>query len=252
VRRKHYKIQEVIKRRQIILVQVVKEERGNKGAALTTYLSLAGTLLRADAQHPARRRHFAQDHQRRRPQAPEKRRPGLELPEGMGLIIRTAGENRTKLEIRRDYDYLLRLWDTIREKTLSSNAPACVYEEGDLIKRVIRDLYNKDVQDVVVEGEQGFRNAKDFMRMLMPSHAKHVHHYKDTVPLYQRMHIESQLDSMFSPIVTLKSGGYIVINQTEALVSIDVNSGPRHPRTLHRGNRPQDQSGSGQRNRPPA
>ncbi len=150
---------------------------------------------------------------------------GLDLPEGMGLIIRTAGENRTKLEIRRDYDYLLRLWDTIRERTLSSNAPACVYEEGDLIKRVIRDLYTKDVQDVVVEGEQGFRNAKDFMRMLMPTHAKHVHQYKDTVPLYQRMHIEAQLDSMFSPTVTLKSGGYIVINQTEALVSIDVNSG---------------------------
>ena len=143
----------------------------------------------------------------------------------MGLIIRTAGENRTRLEIRRDYDYLLRLWDTIREKTLSSNAPACVYEEGDLIKRVIRDLYTKDIQDVVVEGEQGFRNAKDFMRMLMPSHAKYVHHYKDTVPLFQRMHIEAQLDSMFSPTVTLKSGGYIVINQTEALVSIDVNSG---------------------------
>jgi ribonuclease E len=150
---------------------------------------------------------------------------GLDLPEGMGLIIRTAGENRTKLEIRRDYDYLLRLWDTIRERTLGSNAPACVYEEGDLIKRVIRDLYNKDVQDVVVEGEQGFRGAKDFMRMLMPSHAKYVHQYKDTVPLFQRMHIESQLDSMFSPTVTLKSGGYIVINQTEALVSIDVNSG---------------------------
>jgi ribonuclease E len=150
---------------------------------------------------------------------------GLELPEGMGLIIRTAGENRTKLEIRRDYEYLMRMWDTIRETTLNSNAPACVYEEGDLIKRAIRDLYNKDVQDVVVEGEQGFRNAKDFMRMLMPAHARNVHHYRDSVPLFQRMHIESQLDSMFSPTVTLRSGGYIVINQTEALVSIDVNSG---------------------------
>ena len=225
VRRKHYKIQEVIKRRQIILVQVVKEERGNKGAALTTYMSLAGRYCVLMPNTPrgggiSRKITNAADRKRLKSAA-----QGLELPEGMGLIIRTAGENRTKLEIRRDYDYLLRLWDTIREKTLSSNAPACVYEEGDLIKRVIRDLYNKDVQDVVVEGEQGFRNAKDFMRMLMPSHAKHVHHYKDTVPLYQRMHIESQLDSMFSPIVTLKSGGYIVINQTEALVSIDVNSG---------------------------
>jgi ribonuclease E len=225
VRRKHYKIQEVIKRRQIILVQVVKEERGNKGAALTTYLSLAGRYCVLMPNTPrgggiSRKITNAADRKRLKSAA-----QGLDLPEGMGLIIRTAGENRTKLEIRRDYDYLLRLWDTIREKTLSSNAPACVYEEGDLVKRVIRDLYTKDVQDIVVEGEQGFRNAKDFMRMLMPSHAKHVHHYKDSVPLFQRMHIESQLDSMFSPTVTLKSGGYIVINQTEALVSIDVNSG---------------------------
>src|SRR6185437_161267 len=225
VRKKHYKIQEVIKRRQIILVQVVKEERGNKGAALTTYLSLAGRYCVLMPNTPrgggiSRKITNAADRKRLKSAA-----QGLDLPEGMGLIIRTAGENRTKLEIRRDYDYLLRLWDTIREKTLSSNAPACVYEEGDLIKRVIRDLYNKDVQDVVVEGEQGFRNAKDFMRMLMPSHAKYVHQYKDGVPVFQRMHIESQLDSMFSPTVTLKSGGYIVINQTEALVSIDVNSG---------------------------
>ena len=225
VRKKHYKIQEVIKRRQIILVQVVKEERGNKGAALTTYLSLAGRYCVLMPNTPrgggiSRKITNAADRKRLKSAA-----QGLELPEGMGLIIRTAGENRTKLEIRRDYDYLLRLWDTIREKTLSSNAPACVYEEGDLIKRVIRDLFTKDVQDVVVEGETGFRNAKDFMRMLMPTHAKFVHHYKDTVPLFQRMHIEAQLDSMFSPTVTLKSGGYIVINQTEALVSIDVNSG---------------------------
>ncbi|HEY4075616.1 MAG TPA: ribonuclease E/G [Rhizomicrobium sp.] len=225
VRKKHYKIQEVIKRRQIILVQVVKEERGNKGAALTTYLSLAGRYCVLMPNTPrgggiSRKITNAADRKRLKSAA-----QGLDLPEGMGLIIRTAGENRTKLEIRRDYDYLLRLWDTIRERTLSSNAPACVYEEGDLIKRVIRDLYTKDVQDVVVEGEQGFRNAKDFMRMLMPTHAKHVHQYKDTVPLFQRMHIETQLDSMFSPTVTLKSGGYIVINQTEALVSIDVNSG---------------------------
>ncbi len=225
VRKKHYKIQEVIKRRQIILVQVVKEERGNKGAALTTYLSLAGRYCVLMPNTPrgggiSRKITNAADRKRLKSAA-----QGLELPEGMGLIIRTAGENRTKIEIRRDYDYLLRLWDTIREKTLSSNAPACVYEEGDLVKRVIRDLYNKDVQDVVVEGDHGFRNAKDFMRMLMPTHAKYVHQYKDSVPLFQRMHIESQLDSMFSPTVTLKSGGYIVINQTEALVSIDVNSG---------------------------
>ena len=225
VRKKHYKIQEVIKRRQIILVQVVKEERGNKGAALTTYLSLAGRYCVLMPNTPrgggiSRKITNAADRKRLKQAA-----QGLELPEGMGLIIRTAGENRTKLEIRRDYDYLLRLWDTIRERTLSSNAPACVYEEGDLIKRVIRDLYNKDVQDVVVEGEAGYRMAKDFMRMLMPTHAKFVHQYKDSVPLFQRMHIEAQLDSMFSPTVTLKSGGYIVINQTEALVSIDVNSG---------------------------
>ncbi len=225
VRRKHYKIQEVIKRRQIILVQVVKEERGNKGAALTTYLSLAGRYCVLMPNTPrgggiSRKITNAADRKRLKSAA-----QGLELPDGMGLIIRTAGENRSKLEIRRDYEYLIRLWDTIREKTLASNAPARVYEEGDLIKRAIRDLYNTNVQDVVVEGDEGYRNAKDFMRMLMPSHARHVHQYKDTVPLFQRMHIESQLDSMFSPTVTLRSGGYLVINQTEALVSIDVNSG---------------------------
>ncbi|HWF63042.1 MAG TPA: Rne/Rng family ribonuclease, partial [Rhizomicrobium sp.] len=225
MRRRHYKIQEVIKRRQIILVQVVKEERGNKGAALTTYLSLAGRYCVLMPNTPrgggiSRKITNAADRKRLKSAA-----QGLELPEGMGLIIRTAGENRTKMEIRRDYEYLMRLWDTIREKTLSSNAPACVYEEGDLIKRVIRDLYTKDVKDLVVEGEAGFRNAKDFMRMLMPTQARNVHQYKDTVPLFQRMHIEQQLDAMFSPTVTLRSGGYIVINQTEALVSIDVNSG---------------------------
>jgi ribonuclease E len=160
-----------------------------------------------------------------RPQASQIGAQALELPEGMGLIIRTAGENRTKVEIKRDYEYLLRMWDTIRELTLKSNAPACVYEEGDLIKRAIRDLYNKDVAEIIVEGDDGYRNAKDFMRMLMPSHAKNVKPYKEPVPLFQRHHIEAQLDAMFSPTVTLKSGGYIVINQTEALVSIDVNSG---------------------------
>jgi ribonuclease E len=225
MRRRHYKIQEVIKRRQIILVQVVKEERGNKGAALTTYLSLAGRYCVLMPNTPrgggiSRKITNAADRKRLKSAA-----QGLELPEGMGLIIRTAGENRTKLEIRRDYEYLIRLWDTIRERTLNSNAPACVYEEGDLIKRAIRDLYNKDVKDLVVEGDAGFRNAKDFMRMLMPAQARNVHQYKDTVPLFQRLHIEQQLDAMFSSTVTLRSGGYIVINQTEALVAIDVNSG---------------------------
>ncbi len=225
MKRRHYKIQEVIKRRQVILVQVVKEERGNKGAALTTYLSLAGRYCVLMPNTPrgggiSRKITNATDRKRLKSAA-----QALELPEGMGLIIRTAGENRTKVEIKRDYEYLLRLWDTIRELTLKSNAPACVYEEGDLIKRAIRDLYNKDVTEVVVEGEDGYRNAKDFMRMLMPSHAKNVKSFKEPVPLFQRHHIEAQLDAMFSPTVTLKSGGYIVINQTEALVSIDVNSG---------------------------
>jgi len=225
MRRRHYKIQEVIKRRQIILVQVVKEERGNKGAALTTYLSLAGRYCVLMPNTPrgggiSRKITNANDRKRLKSAA-----QALELPEGMGLIIRTAGENRTKVEIKRDYEYLLRLWDTIRELTLKSNAPACVYEEGDLIKRAIRDLYNKDVTEVVVEGDAGYHNAKDFMRMLMPSHAKNVKPFKEAVPLFQRHHIEAQLDAMFSSSVTLKSGGYIVIDQTEALVSIDVNSG---------------------------
>ena len=224
-RRRHYKIQEVIKRRQVILVQVVKEERGNKGAALTTYLSLAGRYCVLMPNTPrgggiSRKITSATDRNRLKSAA-----QSLELPEGMGVIIRTAGENRTKAEIKRDYEYLLRMWDTIRELTLKSNAPACVYEEGDLVKRAIRDLYNKDISEILVEGEDGYRNAKDFMRMLMPSHAKNVKLYKDTVPLFQRYQIEAQLDAMFTPTVTLRSGGYIVINQTEALVSIDVNSG---------------------------
>jgi ribonuclease E len=225
MRKRHYKIQEVIKRRQVMLVQVVKEERGNKGAALTTYLSLAGRYCVLMPNTPrgggiSRKITSATDRTRLKSAA-----AALELPEGMGLIIRTAGENRTKVEIKRDYEYLLRMWDTIRELTLKSNAPACVYEEGDLIKRAIRDLYNKDVSEIAVEGDDGYRNAKEFMRMLMPSHAKNVKPYKDTIPLFQRHHIEAQLDAMFSPTVTLRSGGYIVINQTEALVSIDVNSG---------------------------
>ncbi|MGH6888710.1 MAG: Rne/Rng family ribonuclease [Rhizomicrobium sp.] len=224
-RRRHYKIQEVIKRRQIILVQVVKEERGNKGAAMTTYLSLAGRYCVLMPNTPrgggiSRKITSAADRDRLKSAA-----QSLELPEGMGLIIRTAGENRSKAEIKRDYEYLLRMWDTIRELTLRSNAPACVYEEGDLVKRAIRDLYNKDVSEILVEGEDGYRNAKDFMRMLMPSHAKNVRLYKEPVPLFQRYQVESQLDAMFMPTVTLRSGGYIVINQTEALVAIDVNSG---------------------------
>src|SRR5579885_2423203 len=224
-RRRHYKIQEVIKRRQILLVQVVKEERGNKGAALTTFLSLPGrycVLMPNTPRGGGISRKITNQNDRKRLKSAVQ---SLELPEGMGLIIRTAGESRTKTEIKRDYEYLLRLWDSIRELTLKSNAPACVYEEGDLIKRSIRDLYNKDIIEVVVEGDEGYRNAKEFMRMIMPSHAKNVKPYKEPLPLFQRHHIEAQLDAMFSPIVHLKSGGYIVINQTEALVSIDVNSG---------------------------
>ncbi|MGQ0741729.1 MAG: Rne/Rng family ribonuclease [Alphaproteobacteria bacterium] len=224
-RLRRYKIQEVIKRRQIMLVQVVKEERGTKGAALTTYLSLAGRYCVLMPNTPrgggiSRKITSATDRKRLKTAA-----QSLELPEGMGLIIRTAGANRTKLEIKRDFEYLLRLWDTVRELTLKSNAPALVYEEGNLIKRAIRDLYNKEIGEVVVEGEAGYRDAKDFMRMIMPSHAKNVKLYKEPLPLFQRFHVETQLDAMFSPTVTLKSGGYVVINQTEALVSIDVNSG---------------------------
>ncbi len=224
-RRRQYKIQEVIKRRQIMLVQVVKEERGNKGASLTTFLSLAGRYCVLMPNTPrgggiSRKITNAADRKRLKSAA-----QSLELPEGMGLIIRTAGANRTKLEIKRDYEYLLRLWDTVRELTLKSNAPALVYEEGSLIKRAIRDLYSKDISEIIVDGDAGYRDAKDFMRMLMPSHAKNVKPYKEALPLFQSFHVEAQLDAMFSPIVNLKSGGYIVINQTEALVSIDVNSG---------------------------
>jgi ribonuclease E len=220
-----YKIQEVIRRRQIILVQVVKEERGNKGAALTTYLSLAGrytVLMPNTARGGGISRKITQptDRKRLREIAGE-----LEVPEGMGLIIRTAGAQRTKTEIKRDYDYLLRLWENVRDLTLKSTAPALVYEEGSLIKRSIRDLYNKDIDEVLVAGDDAYREAKDFMRMLMPSHAKNVKPYKEPEPIFIRYQVERQLAAMFSPQVVLKSGGYIVINQTEALVSIDVNSG---------------------------
>jgi ribonuclease E len=220
-----YKIQEVIRRRQIILVQVVKEERGTKGAALTTYLSLAGryTVLMPNTARGggiSRKITNPTDRKRLREIAGE-----LEVPEGMGLIIRTAGAQRTKTEIKRDYDYLLRLWENVRDLTLKSTAPALVYEEGSLIKRSIRDLYNKDIDEVLVAGDDAYREAKDFMRMLMPSHAKNVKPYKEPEPVFIRYQVERQLAAMFSPQVVLKSGGYIVINQTEALVSIDVNSG---------------------------
>ncbi|MGH6737293.1 MAG: ribonuclease E/G, partial [Methyloceanibacter sp.] len=220
-----YKIQEVIRRRQIILVQVVKEERGNKGAALTTYLSLAGrytVLMPNTARGGGISRKITQptDRKRLREIAGE-----LEVPDGMGLIIRTAGAQRTKTEVKRDYDYLLRLWENVRDLTLKSTAPALVYEEGSLIKRSIRDLYNKDIDEVLVAGDDAYREAKDFMRMLMPSHAKNVKPYKEPEPVFIRYQVERQLAAMFSPQVVLKSGGYIVINQTEALVSVDVNSG---------------------------
>ena len=220
-----YKIQEVIKRRQIILVQVVKEERGNKGAALTTYLSLAGrycVLMPNTARGGGISRKITQAADRKKLKSIAE---SLEVPEGMGLIVRTAGAKRTKAEIKRDYEYLLRMWESVRELTLRSSAPTLVYEEGSLIKRSIRDLYDKDIDTIQIEGDEGYKEAKNFMRMLMPSHAKNVQPYKDRQPLFQRYQVEQQLDSMLNPVVTLKSGGYIVINPTEALVSIDVNSG---------------------------
>ena len=222
---RNYKIQEVVKRRQIMLVQVVKEERGNKGAALTTFLSLAGrycVLMPNTARGGGISRKITVAADRKKLKAIAE---SLDVPEGMGLIVRTAGAKRTKAEIKRDYEYLLRMWESVRELTLRSTAPALVYEEGSLIKRSIRDLYDKEIDTVFVEGEEGYKEAKGFMRMLMPSHAKNVQLYKDKQPLFQKFQVEQQLDSMFNPTVTLKSGGYIVINPTEALVSIDVNSG---------------------------
>ncbi|WP_439573785.1 Rne/Rng family ribonuclease [Phreatobacter sp.] len=223
--RKQYKIQEVIKRRQVMLVQVVKEERGNKGAALTTYLSLAGrysVLMPNTARGGGISRKITNATDRKRLKAIA---GDLEVPEGMGVILRTAGANRTKTEVKRDFEYLLRMWETVRETTLKSNAPTLVYEEGSLIKRSIRDLYNKDIDEVLVAGDEGYKEAKDFMRMLMPSHAKNVKPYREPQPLFARSGVEAQLDAMFSNTVQLKSGGYIVINPTEALVAIDVNSG---------------------------
>ncbi|WP_299551310.1 ribonuclease E/G [uncultured Tateyamaria sp.] len=224
-RPRRYKIQEVIKVRQILLVQVVKEERGNKGAALTTYLSLAGrycVLMPNTARGGGISRKItnAADRKKLKEIANE-----IEVPQGAGLIVRTAGAKRTKAEIKRDYEYLQRLWEQIRELTLKSIAPAKIYEEGDLIKRSIRDLYNREIDEVFVEGERGYRIAKDFMKMIMPSHAKNVKQYQDSLPLFARYQVETYLGGMFNPTVQLKSGGYIVIGVTEALVAIDVNSG---------------------------
>ncbi len=223
--KRKYNIQEVIKRRQVLLVQVVKEERGNKGAALTTYLSLAGRycVLMPNSTHSggiSRKISSATDRKRLKKMISD-----MQVPEEMGLIVRTAGMKRTKAEVKRDYEYLLRLWNGIRELTLQSVAPALVYEEGNLIKRTIRDLYTRDVDEILVEGDEGYRAAKDFMKLLMPSHAKKVQHYKDRIPLFHRYQVENHLEAMYQPVVQLRSGGYIVINPTEALISIDVNSG---------------------------
>ena len=224
-RQRRYKIQEVIKVRQILLVQVVKEERGNKGAALTTYLSLAGrycVLMPNTARGGGISRKITNAADRKKLKEIS---ASIIVPEGAGLIIRTAGANRTKTEIKRDYEYLLRQWEQVRDLTLSSIAPCLIYEEGSLIKRVIRDLYSRDIEEVLVDGERGYREAKDYMKMLMPSHAKNVKHYADPLPLFSRFQVESYLAAMFNPVVQLKSGGYIVIDVTEALVAIDVNSG---------------------------
>ncbi len=223
--RRNYKIQEVIKRRQILLVQVVKEERGNKGAALTTYISLPGrycVLMPNTARGGGISRKISNTSDRRKLKSMLNE---LDIPKGVAVIVRTAGSKRTKAEIKRDYDYLMRLWDQVRETTLESIAPCVVYEEGNLIKRAIRDLYTKEIEDVIVEGNDGYRTAKDFMKLLIPSHAKRVQPYKEDTPLFHKYQVETQLDAMHDPVAPLKSGGYLVINQTEALVAIDVNSG---------------------------
>ena len=226
VRKRRYKIQEVIARRQIMLIQVVKEERGNKGAALTTFLSLAGRYCVLMPNTPrgggvSRKIISALDRKRLKGVV-----EGLSVPEGMAVIVRTAGSQRTKTEIKRDYEYLVRLWDQIREATLVSTAPYLVHEEGDIIKRSIRDLYTRDIDEILVEGESGYRLAKDFMKTLMPSHARRVQTFSSGgIPLFSRFQIENQLDSLYEPVVQLKSGGYLVLNQTEALVAVDVNSG---------------------------
>ncbi|MDP9421720.1 MAG: Rne/Rng family ribonuclease [Pseudomonadota bacterium] len=223
--RRRYKIQDVIQRRQVLLVQVVKEERGNKGAALTTYLSLAGRycVLMPNTSHGggiSRKISNGADRKRLKSIISD-----LKLPSTMGLIVRTAGLQRTKTEIKRDFDYLARLWDEIREKTLASSAPALIYRDSDLIKRAIRDLYHREIDEVVVEGEEGYKAARGFMKLLMPSHVRRVASYSDPTPIFQRYGVEDQLTAMYQPVVQLKSGGYLVINPTEALVSIDINSG---------------------------
>ncbi|MFW5654684.1 MAG: Rne/Rng family ribonuclease, partial [Roseicyclus sp.] len=224
-RPRKYKIQEVVKVRQIMLVQVVKEERGNKGAALTTYLSIAGrycVLMPNTARGGGISRKITNAADRKKL---KEIATALDVPQGAGLIVRTAGAKRTKAEIKRDYEYLQRQWEQVRSLTLQSIAPALIYQEGDLIHRTIRDLYNRDIDEVLVEGDEGYRRAKDFMKMIMPSHAKNVKHYTEAMPLFARFQVESYLSSMFNPTVQLKSGGYIVIGVTEALVAIDVNSG---------------------------
>ena len=223
--RRRYKIQDVIQRRQVLLVQVVKEERGNKGAALTTYLSLAGRycVLMPNTSHGggiSRKISNGADRKRLKSIMSD-----LNLPSTMGLIVRTAGLERTKTEIKRDFDYLARLWDEIREKTLGSSAPALIYRDSDLVKRAIRDLYNREIDEVIVEGEDGYKAARGFMKLLMPSHVRRVKQYTEATPVFQRYGIEDQLNAMYQPVVQLKSGGYLVINPTEALVSIDINSG---------------------------
>ena len=223
--RRRYKIQDVIQRRQVLLVQVVKEERGNKGAALTTYLSLAGRycVLMPNTSHGggiSRKISNGADRKRLKSVISD-----LKLPSTMGLIVRTAGLQRTKVEIKRDFDYLARLWDEVRERTLTSSAPALIYRDSDLIKRAIRDLYHREIEEVVVEGDEGYRAARGFMKLLMPSHVRRVQQFSDPTPIFQRYGVEDQLTAMYQPIVQLKSGGYLVINPTEALVSIDINSG---------------------------
>ena len=223
--RRRYKIQDVIQRRQVLLVQVVKEERGNKGAALTTYLSLAGRycVLMPNTSHGggiSRKISNGADRKRLKSIMSD-----LNLPQTMGLIVRTAGLSRTKVEIKRDFDYLARLWDEIRERTLSSTAPALIYRDSDLIKRAIRDLYHREIDEVIVEGEEGYKAAKGFMKLLMPSHVRRVKLHSESTPSFQRYGVEDQLSAMYQPVVQLKSGGYLVINPTEALVSIDINSG---------------------------
>ena len=220
-----FRIQEVIKVRQILLIQIVKEERGNKGAALTTYLSLAGRYCVLMPNTPrgggiSRKITNLADRKKLKEIA-----NSLLVPEGSGLIIRTAGSNRTKLEIKRDYEYLIRQWEQVRDLTLSSIAPTTIYEEGSLIKRAIRDLYSRTIEEILVEGDRGYKEAKDYMKMLMPSHAKNVKKYEQPVPLFSKYQVEDHLAAMFNPIAQLKSGGYIVINVTEALVAVDVNSG---------------------------